>query len=37
MPLAWMAAGRSTDKVDALDDPTREEVRTKLSHFIRSR
>ncbi|KQN31265.1 patatin [Sphingomonas sp. Leaf34] len=37
MPLAWMAAGRSTDKVDALDEPTREEVRTKLSHFIRSR
>ncbi|MEG3083657.1 patatin-like protein [Sphingomonas sp. PB2P12] len=37
MPLAWMAAGRSTDKVEELDEPTREEVRTKLSHFIRSR
>ncbi|WP_380778329.1 patatin-like protein [Sphingomonas sp. R86520] len=37
MPLAWMAAGRSTDKVEALDEPTREEVRTKLSHFVRSR
>ena len=37
MPLAWMAAGRSTDKVEELDEPTREEVRSKLSHFIRSR
>ena len=37
LPLAWMAAGRSADKVEALDDSTREEVRTKLSHFIRSR
>ena len=37
LPLAWMAAGRSADKVEALDDATREEVRTKLSHFVRSR
>jgi patatin-related protein len=37
MPFAWMAAGRSTDKVEELDEATREEVRTKLSHFIRSR
>ncbi len=38
LPLAWMAAGRSADSVDALDDDaTREEVRAKLSHFIRSR
>ncbi len=37
LPLAWMAAGRSADKVEALDEPTREEVRAKLSHFIRSR
>ena len=37
LPLAWMAAGRSADKVEALDEATREEVRTKLSHFIRSR
>ena len=37
LPLAWMAAGRSADKVEALDETTREEVRTKLSHFIRSR
>ena len=37
LPLAWMAAGRSADKVEALDDATRDEVRTKLSHFVRSR
>ena len=37
LPLAWMAAGRSADKVEALDDATREEVRNKLSHFVRSR
>ncbi|MFL0413821.1 patatin-like protein [uncultured Sphingomonas sp.] len=37
LPLAWMAAGRSAEKLDGLDDHTREEVRTKLSHFVRSR
>ena len=38
MPLAWMAAGRSADSVDDLADAaTREEVRAKLSHFVRSR
>ncbi len=38
LPLAWMAAGRSADAVDALDDAaTRDEVRTKLSRFVRSR
>ena len=37
LPLAWMAAGRSADKVEALDEPTREEVRAKLSRFVRSR
>ncbi|SFP61599.1 patatin-like protein [Sphingomonas rubra] len=38
MPLAWMAAGRSADSVDELADAaTREEVRAKLSHFVRSR
>lgn len=37
MPLAWMAAGRSAEKLEALDPETREEVRTKLSHFVRSR
>ena len=38
LPLAWMAAGRAADKLDALDDEaTREEVRAKLSHFVRSR
>ncbi len=37
LPLAWVAAGRSAEKVEALDDATRDEVRSKLSHFIRSR
>jgi patatin-related protein len=38
LPLAWLAAGRSADAVEKLDDPaTREEVRAKLSHFVRSR
>jgi len=38
LPLAWMAAGRSAESVEQLDDPaTREEVRRKLSHFVRSR
>ena len=37
LPLAWMAAGRSADKLEGLDEATREEVRTKLSHFVRSR
>ncbi|WP_375270685.1 patatin-like protein [Sphingomonas sp.] len=37
LPIAWMAAGRSADQLDALDEPTREEVRAKMSHFIRSR
>ena len=37
LPLAWMAAGRSSGEVDALEERTREEVRAKLSHFVRSR
>lgn len=37
LPLAWMAAGRSAQDLDALEERTREEVRAKLSHFIRSR
>ena len=37
IPLAWAAAGRSKDKVDALDSGTRDEVKAKLSHLIRSR
>ena len=38
LPLAWMAAGRSAEAVDGLaDEATREEVRAKLSHFVRSR
>ncbi len=37
LPIAWMAAGRSGEKVAALDEETREEVRSKLGHLIRSR
>ncbi|WP_260598839.1 patatin-like protein [Sphingomonas endolithica] len=38
LPLVWAAAGRSASKVDeTVDAETREEVRRKLSHFIRSR
>jgi patatin-related protein len=37
LPLAWMAAGRSADRLEELEEGTREEVRTKLSHFVRSR
>ena len=38
LPLAWMAAGRSAETVDALTDAeTRDEVKAKLSHFVRSR
>lgn len=37
LPLAWMAAGRSADQLESLDEATRDEVRAKLSHFVRSR
>ena len=38
MPLAWLAARRSGDNIDELVEAgARDEVRTKLSHFIRSR
>ena len=38
LPLAWMAAGRSAESLDSVDDEaTRDEVRAKLSHFVRSR
>ncbi|WP_085809825.1 patatin-like protein [Sphingomonas sp. TZW2008] len=37
IPIAWMAAGRSADKLETLDEQTRDEVRAKLSHFVRSR
>ena len=36
VPLAWVAAGRSKDRVAALDEATRAEVRAKLA-LIRSR
>ncbi len=38
LPIAWMAAGRSVEAVDHLDEAAmRDEVRAKLSHFVRSR
>jgi patatin-related protein len=38
LPIAWMAAGRSAEAIDDLADAaTRDEVRAKLSHFVRSR
>jgi patatin-related protein len=37
LPLAWMAAGRSAESLDTVDEATRDEVRAKLSHFVRSR
>ena len=36
-PLAWMAAGRGADGLDRLDPETRDEVKAKLSHLVRSR
>ncbi|HEU0065998.1 MAG TPA: patatin-like protein, partial [Sphingomonas sp.] len=39
LPLAWMAAGRTAEDTAAreTDRTTRDEVRAKLSHFVRSR
>lgn len=38
LPLAWMAGRRDGDDIDQTVEPgEREEVRAKLSHFIRSR
>lgn len=38
LPIAWMAARRSGDDIDQLVEPgARDEVRAKLSHFVRSR
>jgi patatin-related protein len=37
LPLAWMAAGRSEGALEDADESTRDEVRRKLSHFVRSR
>ena len=37
MPLAWVAAGRSAEALEGIDEATRDEVRAKLSHFVRSR
>jgi patatin-related protein len=37
LPVAWMAAGRSGDALELVDEATRDEVRAKLAHFVRSR
>jgi len=38
LPLAWMAAGRAQEKLtESIEEGEREEVRAKLSHFVRSR
>ena len=38
LPIAWMAAKRNGGDIDEQIDPgTRDEVRSKLSHFVRSR
>ncbi|RHW16978.1 patatin-like protein [Sphingomonas gilva] len=37
MPIAWLAAGNSEKALEDIDPETREEVRGKLAHFIRSR
>ncbi|MGN6377199.1 MAG: patatin-like protein [Sphingomonas sp.] len=38
MPIAWMAARRNGSDIDELVEPTaRDEVKAKLSHFVRSR
>ena len=37
LPVAWMAAGRSGEALESVDPATRDEVRAKLAHFVRSR
>ena len=37
LPVAWMAAGRSGEALETVDEATRDEVRAKLAHFVRSR
>ena len=37
LPVAWMAAGRSGEALETVDPATRDEVRAKLAHFVRSR
>jgi patatin-related protein len=37
MPLAWLAGRKGTDGADPADAETRDEVRAKISHFVRSR
>ncbi|TDN77916.1 patatin-like protein [Stakelama pacifica] len=37
LPIAWMAERREQGVEDTLDAATRDEVRTKLEHFVRAR
>ncbi|HEX8383625.1 MAG TPA: patatin-like protein [Sphingomonas sp.] len=37
LPFAWLAGRRGTEGADPADATTRDEVRAKISHFIRSR
>jgi patatin-related protein len=37
MPIAWLAARDSEKALESVDADTREEVRGKLAHFVRSR
>jgi patatin-related protein len=37
MPIAWLAAGNSEKALEGIEPETREEVRGKLAHFVRSR
>lgn len=37
LPLAWLAGRRGTDEAGPADEATRDEVRAKLSHLVRSR
>ena len=37
MPIAWLAARESEKALEGVDAETREEVRGKLAHFVRSR
>ncbi|MBR0551416.1 patatin-like protein [Stakelama marina] len=37
LPIAWMVAGRGTNVDETVDPESRDEVRAKLEHFVRSR
>ncbi|WNO54971.1 patatin-like protein [Stakelama saccharophila] len=37
LPIAWMVAGRGSNVDETVDPESRDEVRAKLEHFVRSR